>query len=192
MPSISFVRHLSTHRSYNAGVFGGAPSAAQGIISASGIAETPVAEGGRLALVCILHSFRAWLQGRLEGLELLFNKNELRTLMRGIPSLSWLIPHPAVSSHLGRIKFPVLLRGVRDRKREGVPNLFVKCWCEDLGILSKEHKLMHYFCAQIYKDQVIIKNTQTYSMYTSGHLDQALSDAGAYQASAAWQQVSLD
>lgn len=51
---------------------------------------------------------------------------------------------------------------------------------------------MHYFCAQIYKDQVIIKNTQTYSMYTSGHLDQALSDAGAYQASAAWQQVSLD
>ena len=36
------------------------------------------------------------LSGRFQGLEILFNQSGLKTLMRSIPSLSWLFPHPEV------------------------------------------------------------------------------------------------
>uniref|UniRef100_A0A7S3QQ20 Uncharacterized protein n=1 Tax=Dunaliella tertiolecta TaxID=3047 RepID=A0A7S3QQ20_DUNTE len=90
------------------GVFGGTPAAAQGIIS-----------------------------GRLEGLEILFHKEDLLTLMRGLPVMPWLTPHPDIYD----------------------------------------------------KGQVFIKNTATKRSYSAAKMDKAFSDAGAYQAAAAWQQV---
>eukprot|EP00967_Tisochrysis_lutea_P146493 scaffold276645_cov14-Tisochrysis_lutea.AAC.1 len=42
---------------------------------------------------------------------------------------------------------------------------------------------------QIYdKGQVFIKNTATKRSYSAAKMDKAFSDAGAYQAAAAWQQ----
>eukprot|EP00967_Tisochrysis_lutea_P064588 scaffold83706_cov22-Tisochrysis_lutea.AAC.1 len=67
------------------GVFGGTPAAAQGIISAQAL---PLKS-------CLNISH---VQGRLEGLEILFHKEDLLTLMRGLPVMPWLTPHPDVGS----------------------------------------------------------------------------------------------
>ncbi|KAF5828274.1 hypothetical protein DUNSADRAFT_17868 [Dunaliella salina] len=79
------------------------------------------------------------MQGRLEGLEILFRKEDLSTLMRGLPVMPWLTPHPDIYD----------------------------------------------------KGQVFIENAATGKSYSASDIDKAFFDAGAYQAAAAWQQVSL-